>query len=187
MLRGGKWTNESVKGKKPINGVLSSGLLTWQLATNLTRGFWETVRNMPPRYPNRGEKELRFISISSSIIVQGMLPGAWLPPCLLALYNSQAKTNPLGGGNGTWHRMLSACFWNSECWSMRMNEAQTICYTSARMLVFILPYFFNTEFPWFISVLYLFSSETNETVSQTLGQWGNQSDTTCWTWWFQGI
>lgn len=51
---------------------------------------------MPLRYPNKGERKLRYISTSSSpIIGQGMLPGALtLSHHLLSLCVSRAKENP---------------------------------------------------------------------------------------------
>lgn len=32
------------KGKKPINGVLSHGILLWQSESNLTKELWEALK-----------------------------------------------------------------------------------------------------------------------------------------------
>ena len=87
-----------------IHGVAKS----WPWLSDWTELIW--------RYPNRGQRELRYISTSSSLIIgQVIFPEALTAPhCLPALSVSQAKRKSLGEGKGTSHSMLSACCCNSE-------------------------------------------------------------------------
>ena len=115
---------------------------------------------MPLRYPNRGERELRYISTSSSpMIRQGMLPGARTisPPAFPVRQLGQRK--PLGEGKGTRHRILSACYWNSECWRY-VREAQRTSATPVLECLCSCNFtFFRQGIYCFITVLYLFSLE----------------------------
>lgn len=117
---------------------------------------------MTLRYPNRGERELRYISTSSSLIIgQVIFPEALTAPhCVPALYIRQAKRKSLGGGKGTSHSILSARYCNSENVKKCEWDMKNIHYTGPRILVFMQPHFFffyRQGIYYCISVLYLFS------------------------------